>query len=210
LVTQPGVIPDVSVWRKCVFRPGDAAESLVESLASSLMEFDVLPEMSASGMNPMKLSQIMRKNPRGFARQLTTALEGLADGSKERRPRGEARLLLVVDALEEAFSGEQFTPEDRTEFFLNLSSLVASRAVWLVGTVRSEFVDLVERQTELASIQPLKARYSVEAPNNSEIERIVGIPAEAAGLWFGKDPSSGKWVDRQLVEQAEASPDRLW
>jgi formylglycine-generating enzyme required for sulfatase activity len=79
-----------------------------------------------------------------------------------------------------------------------------------VGTVRSEFVDLVERQTELASIQPLKARYSVEAPNNSEIERIVGIPAEAAGLWFGKDPSSGKWVDRQLVEQAEASPDRLW
>ncbi len=106
LLTQPGVISDVSVWRKCVFRPGDAPESLVESLASALMEFDVLPEMSASGMNPTKLSQIMRKNPRGFARHLTSALEILADGAKGRPHQGEARLLLVVDALEEVFSGK--------------------------------------------------------------------------------------------------------
>lgn len=210
LLTQSGVVPGVGVWRKCVFRPGDAQESLVDSLAAALMDFEVLPELGTGGMNPAKLSQIMRKNPRGIARQLETALDTLASNTKERRARSDARLLLVVDGLEEAFSGEQFTDEDRTQFFLNLSSLVSSRAVWLVVTARSEFVDLLDRQPELAPIQPRRALYPVEAPVAEEFERIVSIPAEAAGLWFGKDPASGKWVDRQIVDQAAEHPDRLW
>jgi formylglycine-generating enzyme required for sulfatase activity len=210
LLTQPGVVPGVSVWRKCVFRPGDAAECLVDSLASALMDFEVLPELGAGGMNPAKLSQIMKKNPRGIARQLETALDTLAAAAKERRGRGDARLLLVIDGLEEAFAGDQFTAEDRTQFFLNLTGLVSSRAVWLIVTARSEFVDLLDRQPELAAIQPRRALFAVEPPASEEFERIVGISSEAAGLWFGKDPASGKWLDRQIVDEAQERPERLW
>ena len=203
-----GVVGEAVDWRRGYLRAGDIGESAVESLAATIMDYDVLPELATLGMTPTKLAHLLRKNPPAACRNVQGALSKVAESGGARGRKGN--LLLVLDALEELIANEYLSFEDKSLFWTSLAKLAATGDVWLVMIVRGDFLAELAAIPELASIQVEKSQFPIVAPTRDELERIVQIPSEGAGLWFGKDPGSGKWLDQQIADDAVASGGSLF
>ncbi|MCZ6856285.1 MAG: hypothetical protein O7G86_20405, partial [Gammaproteobacteria bacterium] len=63
LLTQPGVIEGVGLWRRALFRPGDTPGDLIKGLANALLSTEALPELGADGTTIRALDAILRKQP---------------------------------------------------------------------------------------------------------------------------------------------------
>ena len=90
MLTQPGVIEGVGLWRRAILRPsavsaasravagsaaagseahaGDNAGDLFDALASALVEPAALPELLADGTSAAQVAGMLRKNPAGDIR----------------------------------------------------------------------------------------------------------------------------------------------
>ena len=208
LIMSRGVAGEGTIWRRCYLRAGDMGESAVESLAAAIMDYDVLPELGAVGTTPAKLAQLLRKNPPAAARNVQTALAKVAESGEH--PGGKGHLLLMLDQLEELLANESLSHEDKSQFWTAVGKLVATGEVWLILIVRDDFLTELANLPELAFARVEKVVVPVVPPTREELLRIVQIPAEGAGLWFGKDPTTGKWLDQQIADDAAESPEPLF
>ena len=52
LLTQPGVIEGVGLWRRAVMRPGDSSGDLFDALAAALLRDQAVPELTADRTTP--------------------------------------------------------------------------------------------------------------------------------------------------------------
>ena len=91
----------------------------------------------------------------------------------------EARLLLTVDQFEEALTppGGRATPSPRRS-----PRLVASGAVWVVATLRSDLYALFQAGPGLMALREAGAQLDLLPPNAADLAEIVTGPAAAAGL----------------------------
>jgi hypothetical protein len=211
LITQPGVIEGIGLWRWCVFRPSDAAADLAGGLAAALTAHTALPELQAAGVNTDQLAEFLRQAPEQAVLPLRVGLHRAAETvqAAEHLPRPpETRLALVVDQLEELFTLERVDERQRRGFVQALSALARSGLVWVIGTMRSDFYSRCAEVAELAALKEGAGQYDLLPPTAAELQQMIELPARAAGLRF-EERQNGERLDHVLHEAASRDPRAL-
>ena len=211
---KPQRISGAAFLRRVVFRPGDHPDDVILGLAEALTrgasaEGTGLPELLGPG-----------QEARTLAAHLRTAVEApgyvfagaLGHVTQEERQRGrvlafeEAKLILVVDQLEELFTFPGISAEDRHVLIRLLAGLARSGAVWMVATLRADFWHRTADLPDLMALAQGYGRLDMAAPAPAELAEIIRKPAQAAGLSFESHPETGVGLDAVLAERAAAEP----
>ncbi|HTX64373.1 MAG TPA: hypothetical protein VMD31_01260 [Opitutaceae bacterium] len=209
---RPGVVAGVGCWRWAILRPGESSGTLLDGLAGALTGDRALPELVQLGYSAEKLSACLREAPTHAVPLIEAALGQAAKKYAQETLRGqapEARLILVVDQMEEAFTNERFDLAQRVASTQALTALSRSGLVWVIATVRS---DLYHYYTESEAFRALRGddgQYDLSPPTVSEIGQLIRLPAQAAGLEFEPHPKTHQRLDDALQEEAARNPHAL-
>ncbi|MEX0915334.1 MAG: tetratricopeptide repeat protein, partial [Wenzhouxiangellaceae bacterium] len=206
MLTRPGVIEGVDVWRRAVFRPTDVRGDLFTGLAKALLRENALPSLDEDQDGPGELAQVLRNSPQAAASMIKGAL------SREKRKNGEkadARLALLIDQMEEMYTQHEVTQADREAFVDVLDALARCGRVWVIGTLRSDFYQAVGKIRKLVALKEGDGQYDLLPPTASEIGQMIRLPTRAAGLRFEEDPASSDRLDDMLRDAAAEHPEVL-
>ncbi len=210
---RPGVVRAVGCWRWAVLKPSEASGTLTECLASALFrEKSALPELSRLGLDIQRVGALLQEAP-AHAIPLIEAALGIAaqqfaqDNLRSKPP--EARLILVIDQLEEMFTIERFDASQRAAFVGAVSALSRSGLVWVIATMRSDLYASCAEIEELRALKSDDGQYDLSRPSVSEIGQVIRMPALAAGLGFESHPTTHRRLDDALQEEASRSPEAL-
>ena len=212
-LVQPGVVEGVGLWRRTIFRPSERSGDLFDGLATALRRDEALPELASDGTTVEQLALMLRSNPEAAPYLIKGALAQAAShlvkaDSSPVQPA--ARLVLVLDQLEEMFTASDLSPDHRTAFFRAIRALTQSGQTWVIATLRSDFY---HRCAEIPTLVDLKAgsgQYDVQPPDAPEIAQLVRRPTFAAGLQFeSEDLQTGQRLDDLLRDAAAANRDSL-
>ena len=193
MLMQPGVVEGVDEWRYAVFKPGEAGGDLILALCGALASPHALPSLGTAA----ELARELRTAPELVVALVTNALDAAGPG---------ARLALVVDQLEEAFTD---AGADRHRFVDLIDALARSGRVWVVATLRSDFYS---RCAELPALLELKSgagQYDVLPPTPSEMAQMIRLPAQAAGLRYEQRADTGERLDERLRDVSCERPGTL-
>ena len=217
---QPGVVPDTQLWRRCTIRPSGAG-AVVDRLTAALLGDAALPELASLGVTADRLSGELRRG------EILSLRYGLIEAARQRadaRMKGDAgspadansgahagpapvgRLVLVVDQLEELFTDANLPPADREWFVDLLIKLAASGFVWVIATMRSDFFAQMAAFPSLRDQCSGNGLYHLLPPRSEEIDQMIRLPAEAAGIFFEVDARSGIGLDQELRSAASSNP----
>lgn len=197
-----GMIGQVALVRHTIFRPSDGEGDLLTKLATAIMASSALPELASVQYDVKSLRELLAEAP---AQAGLPIRQGLAAASRSANLTeiAEARLLIVVDQLEEIFTHDGVTDQERDTFVAALEVLAKSGLVWIFATMRSDFFDRLEKLPRLLALSAGEARYILAQPEPSEIAQIIRQPAREAGLSFEVDNSRALGVD-EVIRQAAA------
>ena len=198
----PGMIGRVGLVRWGVLRPSDSGGDPLAALATAILAPTGLPELAGLHYTPEQLTALLHQAPGQVALPMRQGLAAAASAAGL-TATAEARLVLVVDQLEEIFTIEGYEPEARRGFVAALETLARTGLVWVVATMRSDFFHRMETLPALAALSA-EARYLLLAPSDAEIGQIIRQPAREAGLRFEVDEERGIGLD-EAVRQAAAS-----
>jgi len=212
LLTQPGVIEGIGLWRRALFRPSDTPGDLIGGLANALLSAEALPELGADGTTSQALDAILRKQPdtvdlliKGGLSQAAAAYQ--AEHKLLEQP--QARLLLVLDPFEELFSDKSIDAEQRRSFIELLSALAGGGRVWMIATLRSDFYPRCAEEPELVRLMKGAGQHLLTPPSRVEIGQMIRLPAIAAGLRFEQDANSQERLDEVIRDAAVKSPESV-
>ncbi|MDD3444893.1 MAG: PQQ-binding-like beta-propeller repeat protein [Zavarzinia sp.] len=195
----PGMIGRVALTRHVVVKPSDGGAEPLGALLAALSRREALPELAGLGVTPggNDLVETIRHGLDAASRDA-----GLLEGA-------EARLLVVIDQLEELFTQEQIGDEARTRFIEALERLSASGCVWVVATMRADFFDTLATAPRLAALSDGEARFLLLPPSDAEVGEIIRLPAFEAGLRFEARTETGEALDEVIRAAALAAPGAL-
>src|SRR3981081_3634686 len=234
-LVRAGVLPLLTVgngpWRRAVIRPG--AGDPFDTLAAALLGKFALPELQAeeSAVEWQHLASRLRNDPDAAAARIAKVLDQLTrqeldqreiEGLPARRSEGvevveqkglgqvtpKMHLALVVDQLEELFTGE-VSPVLQRKYISALGALANCEGVFIIVTLRSDFYAHCQQFPELIELAALGGRYDLQPPTPRGIGNMIRFPAEAVGLRFERDPDTNRSLDEALLEAAMASPEPL-
>ncbi|WP_043784724.1 tetratricopeptide repeat protein [Solidesulfovibrio alcoholivorans] len=212
LLIEPGVVDGVGLWRRAMLRPSDMAEDLFMGLAKALADEEAMPELLAGGTSLERLAADLRKAPGGVGMVLRQGLAHVADLAKRDGvllgDSPQARLVLVVDQLEEIFQ-PPVAPEERAGFVRALADLAVCGPVCVLATLRSDFYHRCEELPELMALKEGQGQYHLEPATGSQLRQMITLPAEAAGLLFETDADTGQGLEELLLDEAIKSPESL-
>ena len=206
---KPGRVEGASFLRRALFRPSAGGGDLFLGLANALSHSEALPELLAPEQGAGELAAHLRESAAasGFvfagALSLVTA-QARAAGRLLDFER--AKLVLVIDQLEELFTAADISTADRSLFARLLSALARAGDVWIVATLRDDFWPQIAGIPELAELVGGQGRLDIASPSPAEIAEIIRKPALAAGLVFETNPLSGHGLDAVLAQDASAEP----
>lgn len=206
MLTRPGVIEGVDIWRRAVYRPTDVRGDLFTGLAKALLRETALPSLDEGGGGAAELAQVLRESPQAATAMIKGALsrEKLADGRS-----ANVRLALLVDQMEEMYTQEEIGQEERVAFVDVLDALARSGRVWVIGTLRSDFYQAVIKIPKFVELKEGDGQYDLMPPTASEIGQMIRLPTRAAGLRFEEDPASNERLDDMLRDAAAEHPEVL-
>lgn len=206
MLTRPGVIEGIDLWRRAVFRPTDVRGDLFAGLANALLREHALPSLESDGAGPAELAQILRESPQAVTSMIKGALarEKTKDGGNV-----NARLALVIDQMEEMYTQEEILPKHRKAFVDVIDALARCGHVWVIGTLRSDFYPRLANLPKLVELKEGDGQYDLMAPTASEIGQMIRLPTRAAGLRFEEDPASSERLDDMLRDAAAEHPEVL-
>jgi len=212
LLTQPGVIEGVGLWRSAVMRPADAGSDLFTSLASALLKHRALPELTADGTGIDVLARLLQDSPdAAFALIKGGLSQAAAEVARkedlEQQP--VARLALVIDQLEELFTTPSVSSEQRDQFVAVIDSLVASGKIWVLATLRSDFYPRLMDSPGLVALKKDAGQYDLLPASAAEMSQMIRRPAELAGLKFEENEVTGERLDDALRDAAAQNPGAL-
>jgi formylglycine-generating enzyme required for sulfatase activity len=221
-LTLPGMIGRIGLVRRAVMRPSDSGNDPLAALAAAILSPTALPELAGLHYTPERLCALLTKLPEEARLPIE---QGLSEAGRKAQPpltdMAEARLVIVVDQLEEIFTIDGLGQDAREAFVAALDTLAKSGLVWVVATMRSDFFDRLETSAglALARLAVNEARYQLLPPDEAEIGQIIRQPAQETGLRFERDPTRGLSLDeaiRQAAGDRGALPllsfllDQLW
>lgn len=210
---KPQRIQGTAFLRRVIFRPGDGGGDVILGLVGALtrsgQEGVGLPEMLAPGQDAAKLAAHLRAavDEPGFA--FAGALGHLTqDGRREGRLLAfeEAKLILVIDQLEELFTTSATSVADRQLFVRLIGNLARSGALWVIATLRADFWHRAAEIPQLVALAQGTGRLDVSPPSPAELAEMIRKPAQAAGLGFEVHGETGLGLDSVLAEHAANEP----
>jgi hypothetical protein len=209
MLMEPRVVEGDIAWRRAVLRPGDVSGAPLESLAAALLADDALPELIAGGVASGDLAAMLAERPEAALPMLSLALSSAAQ-TRPGSPAETARLVLIVDQLDEIFTQANVTAETRNAFVRALASLARSGKVWVIATLRSDlFGRIADLPASFAELARGDGFYELRAPNPAEIGQMIRRPARMAGLVFERRPDTDEGLDEVLRDAAAAQPASL-
>jgi len=203
----PGMVERVGLCRYLMMRPGDFAEDLVAGFASRLLSGTALPEITTESWDVTLLSAQLRQTPELAVLPIRKGLEQ-AGRSACLTEAAEARLVVIIDQFEELFTLPGIGQASRREFVQLLDVLSRSGFVWVIATMRSDFVHRLE---ELPLLKELTRRgtYQLFPPEDHELGHVIEKPAQMAGLRFEMDKKTGLSLSEEIRATAARQPGSL-
>ena len=207
-------IEGTAFLRRLVFRPGDAQDDLIHGFAKALTRGNGedaigLPELLAPGQSAGEFATHLRHNSEAPAFVFTAALARVTETARAAKrilPHEGAKLILVLDQLEELFTISQISREDRDAFIRLLGGLARSGVVWIAAAMRADFWHRILDAPELVAMARGHGRLEVPPAAAAEIAEMIRKPAQAAGLSFQVHEQSGLGLDTVLAEHAASEP----
>jgi predicted Ser/Thr protein kinase len=209
---EPDTALGLALWRRAILRPADAAGDLFDGLATALTRPEALPELGADGTSARELGRLLRGSPKAAA---PLVKGGLSQAAAEiKRTEGlsgqpDVRLVLLVDQMEELFTLERVSAEERRGFVDALGALARSGRVFVLATLRSDFYARCEELPELMALKEGAGQYHLLPPAPSEIAQMIRQPARAAGLRFEEEPATQVGLDEVLRDAAAGQAGNL-
>jgi TPR repeat protein len=120
-----------------------------------------------------------------------------------------ARLVLVVDQLEELFTIERVTTGERRRFVDLLAGLVRSDLVWVVATMRKDFWHRADETPELVHLAEGSGRLELLPPGPAQLSQMIRRPAEAAGVSFEVHGTTNVPLNEVIAEEVAREPGAL-
>jgi hypothetical protein len=210
LLIEPGVIEGVAFWREAALKPGESGRDLCDGLAGAISA--ALPELSVSGTGRAELAKILRESPLACGPLVKVALTLAAldlQRTKQLTTVPQARLSLLIDQLEEIFTNDRISPEERAVFAAAVNGLARSGQVWITATLRSDFYPRLVEVAALHELREGSGTYDLAAPTAAEISQIIRKPAWMAGVTFDEEAETGLSLADALCEAALRSPEAL-
>jgi formylglycine-generating enzyme required for sulfatase activity len=203
-----GMVGRVALVRHAVFRPSQGEGDLLARLAAAIMSPSALPELASLHCDHASLTALLRDAPAQAKLPIRQGLT-VAGQKAELTEIAQARLVIVVDQLEEVFTLDAVTQDEREAFVVALEALAKSEFVWVIATMRSDFFDRLETLPQLLALSAGEARYILAPPEPQEIAQIISQPAREAGLSFGVDENRVLGLDEVIRQAATRDPGAL-
>ena len=234
VVSEPGVIEGVGLWRRAVMKPSDAGGDVLVGLANALLSESALPELAGHGITPESLaansatipeevrSGLRVASEREQARQMSEIEALVRQREEENRPEDAAalrvrlqnlrppaaRLVLLIDQLEELFTGG-ISAEKRDAFLEMLAAISRRNPIVVIVTMRSDFFPRLAEFSLLLALAEGTGSYHLAPPAPVELGQIIRRPAQAAGLRFDTHLETKQGLDEALRDAASADPQVL-
>jgi hypothetical protein len=211
-LTGRGIVSQVGLWRRSVVRPASHPAGPFVALAEALVGNTALPELLTTGQDTAALARHLRASANDPAYPIISVLNRIED---EARRNGQllsfetARLVIVIDQLEELFTVGDIPAEDRVAFVSCLDGLARSGRVYLIATMRSDYWHRAAETPLLVEMASGNRRLDLLTPTQEEIIEMIRQPAEAAGLTFDSEPNSDVKLDARLAVEAANEPGAL-
>ena len=194
-ITKPGAITGVDAWRWCVFRPTEGPHPRL-ALAQVLIGEPALPELAESSGGAENVGRLFQWHPQKAAAAIEAAL-------KLTQRDGHIRLVVAVDQLEEIFTAAHIDTDERAAFVALVATLARSGLVWVVATLRTDFLHHCASVPGLSELKDGLGSYELLPPTGPEIAQMIRNPARTAGLRFEEHPTEGRLED--VLQEAAAS-----
>lgn len=226
-LVKAGVVPKLFVprriagtafLRRVVFRPSDATEgedlfdALARKLTTRVSEQEGLPELIGPGQTVGSLAAHLKTAASMPAYPIATVLGQLSRQAQQSGRMLEyesARLVLVVDQLEELFTNDRLTTAERVRFVDLLAGFVRSGCVWVVATMRKDFWHRADETPELVRLAGGDGRLELLAPTPAQLSQMIRRPAEAAGVGFEVHETTGAPLNELIAEEVAREPGAL-
>jgi tetratricopeptide (TPR) repeat protein len=209
MLTQPGVIEGVGHWRRAVYRPSDVRGDLFLGLATAILRDHGL---RLEDTDAEEFAAVLKDSPAAAVTLIKTALVRYAAEQSvwtaDRRPP-ETRLALVIDQMEEIFTQDWVTAQDRERFIDTLDVLARCGRVWIVATFRADMYPRCASLPKLVALKEGAGQYDLMPPTATEIGQMVRLPTRAAGLRFEEDFATNERLDDMLRDAAAVRPELL-
>lgn len=209
---KPQRISATGFLRRVVFRPAMGGADVFLGLARSLTKVEPreaerqgvgLPELIGPGQDEAQLADCLRDGSVGYI--FSNALGRVTEAARQ---TGQllsyetAKLILLVDQLEELFTAPGIAVKERQLFVALLDALARSGVVWVIATLRADFWHRGLDIPLLVELCEGAGRLEVLAPSPAEIAEMIGKPAQAASLSFELHVETGLGLDSVLAEHA--------
>ncbi len=214
----PRRIAGAAFLRRVLFHPSDAqkGEDLFEALARKLVtqvsEHEGMSELIGPGQSISSLASHLRNATSEPAYPIGTVLGQLTVSARKEGRMLEyetAKLVLVVDQLEELFTSELLAPQERQRFIALLSGLVRSGLVWVIATMRNDFWHRADETPELVQMSEGNGRLELLPPSASQLSQIIRRPASAAGISFEHHATTDVPLNDLIAEEVAREPGAL-
>jgi AAA ATPase domain len=236
LLTEVGTMAGEGPWRYAITRPAFGGDPF-DSLAAALLADPALPELKRAkkGDHWRELAADLKEDPQKVADQITEMIDRisaqelelllsrekeqtpvpgriesteLARHRKLRRVKPKAQIALFIDQLEDLFTSG-LSLELQRQYFATVSALVRSERVYVIAALGSNYYASYQRFPELVALTNPSGRFDLQSPTRAELGSMVRAAADARGLKFDRQASTGQALDDALVEAAHASDDQL-
>jgi WD40 repeat protein len=210
-ITYPGVIEGIEYWRQAYFRPGGSRNNLLQSFTAALLQKEAL-DGSSSEKVIREMKKYIKEDKEAFVHWVKEKLLKLAKQEKESKKllkAPETRFVIFIDQMEEIFTVEGITEQDRKEFISVLSMLARSGQVWVISTMRSDFYSRCTELPELIAMKEGRGHYDLMPPTAAEIGQMIRQPARASGIKFEKKAETGESLDEIILQTASSNTEIL-
>ena len=185
-------------WRYLVVRPGARPADLLLGLARAMGGKTALPELGRRLNRFEDLAAALADSPElAFRLTIGPALQAMDDSGGGGGNGKPARLLVVVDQLEEAFTHAGAHADIVDQYFRALRVLAETDRVRVVATVRSDFYAEVQQHDDLVALKAGAGLYDLLPPRPAALHQMITRPVALAGLRFGTEPGTGRSLDRR-------------
>ncbi|WP_256081488.1 winged helix-turn-helix domain-containing protein [Massilia sp. YIM B04103] len=174
-------------------------EDLFCLMAGSMLDWDSDGQAILSGYSIDGLATQLRDDMPGVIRHLRLGLAPLREQS--------AMPLLVLDSLESLFT--KAPPSVLEPWLVALGDLIRSRLILVIALCRNDFYASLTQHPIFMEDKTAQAHMDLLPPNFEALAQIVRLPAQAAGLHYGRNPSGLQRLDDRICGDALHARDSL-
>jgi tetratricopeptide (TPR) repeat protein len=155
------------------------------------------------------LSFGLDRDPLAAPERLEAAIEealSRAERGASLPPELRARLVLVIDQLEELFTA---VARDEANRFIDLvDRLARSGRIWVVATLRGDYFSHLDDFPKLSKLAET-GLFRLAGPQPPEIAQMIRGPAKIGGIRFERHPLTDVPLESLILEEAAGDPASL-